>query len=261
MTKKYFYFFRGHKYDLLTAVIAIALALATYVYSNDQVFSFYLSSIIILISLIIIIYLRSREKDFYYVQFTNRKDRDDWIGKGSFEYSRSEKCFLITNAEPGYIFSKALTWSDYKYQFDFKIIRKCIGAVIRAINLSNCVMLQIAVDGINPHIKINGSWNCWNHKKTNLSFNKVLSLDSWYKCLITCEKEIIHLKLYEFKNKIFDREWEIPHGSVVFQFKREEDDSKPTDIPFPINLEYGTIGFRNHGSEYALIKNVLIEKI
>jgi hypothetical protein len=192
---------------------------------------------------------------------TKRKNKDDWIGRGIFEYTRTENCFLITNSDPGYIYSKCLIWSDYKFSFEFKIIKKCLGAILRAVNLSNYVMLQITPSGIRPHIRINGGWKWWECSEVNLDFENRLSSDKWYTCLFSCEKGSINIKLFDGKNKIFDREWNIPQGSLVFQFKKDEQDLSPINIPFPINLEYGSIGFRNWDDEKALIKNILIEKI
>ena len=40
-----------------------------------------------------------------------------------------------------------------------------------------------------------------------------------------------------------------------------KDEMPKVDIPFPISLEYGSIGFRNDGDENALIKEVLIKKL
>jgi hypothetical protein len=178
-----------------------------------------------------------------------------------FEYKRTEKSFLITNSESGYIYSRSLTWSDYKVSFDFKILKTCLGAILRAVNLSNYVLLQININGIRPHIRVSGGWFWREAKDANLSFNSDLSLDKWYKCILSCEKVSINIKLFDNKNKIFDREWDIPQGSLVFDFKRDENDTNPAKIPFPITLEYGSIGFRNAGEEKALVRNLLIEKI
>ena len=64
------------------------------------------------------------------------------------------------------------------------------------------------------------------------------------------------------EKKLFDRVWTIPSGKISFSYDINNlNNSQIVSIPFPINLEYGTIGFRNHGSENALVENVLIEKI
>ena len=55
--------------------------------------------------------------------------------------------------------------------------------------------------------------------------------------------------------------WIIPSSQINFTFKKDEEDKKPFLIPFAINIEYGTIGFRNSGHEETLLRNILIERI
>lgn len=253
--KRILYFGKRFLYDILATIFALALTFITY--GKAQ---FFVSIIIIFVYLVVIILLRLRDRDFYFIPLTQRRDKDNWIGRGIFEYSKVHKCFFITNADPGYIYSKCLNWSNYKYAFEFKIIKNHLGVVLRAVNLSNYVMLQIALDGINPHIRINGGWSTWGHKQSGLSFRKKLSLDTWYKCDLYCENDSVNIKIFDEQNKVFDREWQIPTGSLVFKFKKDEESSSSTNIPFPINLEYGSIGFRNWGREKALIKSILIKK-
>jgi hypothetical protein len=122
-------------------------------------------------------------------------------------------------------------------------------------------MLQIGRTGIRPHIRINGGWCVWESKEVDLTF-KELSLDHWYKCRLSCDKGSIGIEFINGnKEQVFNRQWNLPVGNVVFIFKRDDNDNTPVNIPLPINLEYGSIGFRNSGSEQSLIKNVLIEKI
>lgn len=254
--KRIFYFGKKYKYDILATIFALIL----FSIASQQA-SFFGSIIVILFYLIIIIFLRFREKDFYFIPLTQRKDKDGWIGMGEFDYLKMYKCFSITKSETGYIYTKCLTWSDYKYSFNFKIINTCVGAIVRAVNLSNYIMLQINANGIRPHIRINGAWRKWEHEESNLSIERTLSFDKWYKCSIFSEKENLNIKIYDGKKTIFDRGWTIPTGNFIFQFKGEENGSSQINIPFSINLEYGSVGFRNCGHEKALIKNVLIKKI
>jgi hypothetical protein len=116
------YFFREYKKDLTVTLLTIISTIFTFFkFTDNPKVKFFLSLAIIFISLIAIIYFRMKEKDFHFVSFKNRKNKDDWIGRGVFEYSRTEKCFLIQDSDGGYIYSKALTWSDYKVSFDFKL--------------------------------------------------------------------------------------------------------------------------------------------
>lgn len=257
--KSLIYFLKEYKYELLAhSVNAVTLLVAYAAWNNKTVV--FTSLLIFLISLIFVIYSRSKEKEFYFIPFNKPQNKDNWIGKGRFEYLQSENSFVITDADPGYIFSNCLNWSNYKFSFQFKLINECLGVVVKAVNLSNYVMLQIVPDGIRPHIRINGSWQAWEHKQANLSFSKTIKKDNWYTLELTCEKDFIKIVIFE-KNKIFfDRQWTVPSGQMLFSFKKDEND-KPTNIPFSINLEYGSAGFRNWGPEKSLIKNFLIEKI
>ncbi len=259
MLKKIYYFSKTYKYDFLTAFAALILYILAFIFSDNQKILLILSIIITFIFFTIIIYIRFKEKDFYFIPLADRKNKDDWFGKGTFEYERTEKCFLITNSDSGYIYSKSLIWSDYQFSCKFKIISECLGVIVRAINLSNYVMLQITPNGIRPHIRINGGWYSRECHEVNLCFTTPLSLDRWYKFLFYCEKDTISIKLFEGENEIFDRKWEIPQGSVIFRFTKGEGTDN-VDIPFPINLEYGSIGFRNCGDEKSLVKDLLIEK-
>jgi hypothetical protein len=252
---------RRYIYDILSAVFGLGLAYVSITFIPDPQKALVYSSIIIFASLTIIIYLRQREKDFYFIPFTKRSNKDNWMGFGNFEYDKSQNCFSVTDAEPGYIYSRCLTWSDYKFDIEFKIINTCIGVLVRAVNLSNNIMLQITLNGIRPHIRLNGGWSIWESKDAGLSFQNNLSLDNWYRGHFFCEGNTITIKLYEKKEIIFDRSWEIPRGRISFEFKRSENDDNPVKIPFPINLEYGTVGFRNYKKETALVKNVFIEKL
>lgn len=188
---------------------------------------------------------------------THAKDKDEWMGVGALDYVPAHKCFSITDADPGYIYPKCLHWRDYSFSFQFKITKDCLGAVVRAVDLSNYVMLQIGTNGIRPHIRVNGGWAAWEYKDVSLGFTNALSLDRWYKCIVTCEKDSISIKLLENKKTLFDRIWSIPKGSVIFNY---DQDNKKVGIPFPISLDYGSAGFRDWGHERAFIKDVLIKK-
>lgn len=237
------------------------MAWLSFSFSKDQRLTFILSIIVIIIFLFVIIYLRSRERDFYFIPLNKPEHKDDWIGNGQFEYLRTNNSFQITHADPGVIYSKCLNWSDYKFNFEFKIRNTCLGAILRAVNLSNYIMIQITQNGIRPHLRINGGWRVWESKDVDLEFINKLSKEKLYYCELICDKNVINIKIYLKKELLFDREWIIPSGVIVFSFKREENDPHPVNIPFPINLEYGSAGFRASGDEKTLIKNVLLKKL
>lgn len=259
--KKVKYFLRSYRLDILAFLVSITSAGASYKFLENPLVALFLSIGIVFFSLIVLIFLKMKGRDFYYLPMDTRKHKDDWIGRGFFEYSRTYSCFSITQADPGYIYSQSLNWSDYKFSFDFKIRQKCLGVILRAVNLSNYVMIQINQAGIRPHIKINGGWKIWEANDADLVINPGLQKEMWYHCEITCDKDLIVIKVINQSSALLDREWIIPTGAMIINFPNRENDTSPTRISFPINLDYGSVGFRASGDEKALIKNVLIEKI
>ncbi len=256
--KRLYYFLKGYTLDFMTLIFAIISAYMVYHFTNDQNIQLRISILIAVVSLLIIIFIREREQDFIFSALTWRGDKELWIGYGEFEFNRVHNAYVITNSEPGFINSKCLTWSNYQMDFDFKIANKTLGIIVRAVNLSNYVMLQITPSSIRPHIRINGGWKWWEVEETGLIIEKPLSMDKWYKAKISCDKSEISLCLYCDNNSMLDRVWKIPVGNLFFGFKEKD---VGVIIPFPINLEYGSFGFRNYGDEKAFIKNVLIQKI
>src|SRR6266446_4105104 len=94
------------------------------------------TAVALLLAAIAILYFRVRERDFYYESLGDRKQRGRWVGYGTFEYSRMDRCFRITNSDSGFLFTRTLSWSDYEFRFRFKILTSCLGVIIRAVNLS-----------------------------------------------------------------------------------------------------------------------------
>ncbi len=274
--KRLYFFGKTYINEIITAFAGVALVIVSVFYSSDAKMALSSSFLVIFLSMMVIIFFKTREKTFYFIGMHNLRDKNEWIGNGWFEFVKSEYSFLITDASPGYIFSKCLTWGNYKYEFSFKILNDVIGVVLRAVNLSNYVMLQITPGGIRPHLNINGGWKVWESDTAGLTFEEKLSLDKWYRCKISCERNEIFLTIHDKKREIFCRNWTIPRGILLFRF--EEDlgrlmAEKPvsentevlnskqvTTIPLPINLEYGSVGFRNWGHEKALVKDIYISK-
>lgn len=256
--KRIYFFLKAYYIDIVVALVGVLGVVFARKYGQTINTQQTISLVVIVATLLIIIYLRSKEKDFMFSALTWRRDREKWIGYGTFQLSRVHKAYEITNSDPGFVHSDCLAWSDYSLSFDFKIGNQCLGVIVRAVNLANYVMLQITPLGIRPHIRINGGWKVWEAEESGLSIN--ISLDKWYRAAISCDKGEIFIKLTCSDGTRFDRVWNILVGSLVFKFKKDENNIG-IDIPFPINLEYGSVGFRNWGEEKAFVKNVLIEKL
>jgi len=262
------YFLRKNKLEFFTLVFAVIGYIISYIFLKAPGLSFLLSIVVTFLANLVIIYSKIREKDFYFISLQKDSDREDWIGDGLFQYERVHHSYAITNSHSGFIFSKCLTWSDYVFDFQFKILNTSLGVIVRAVNLSNTVMMQIFENGIKAHIRINGFWKAWEPTDAKLVFNQNLNLDQWYRARLQCDKGSIRIRIFNKENNtVIDRVWKIPSGEISFSYltditnKENGFITKSTTIPFPINLDYGTIGFRNHGSEKALIKEVLVEKL
>jgi hypothetical protein len=252
------YWTKNNLKELLGTLLSICSVLASIYFKDlikEQPVYLLIPLSIPIILLVLLVYFKTREKEFYHIELKNRKDKDDWIGEGTFEYDRINNCYIITNAAYGCIFSKCFDWSDYLMSFDFRIIDDCIGAVFRAQNLSNYLMLQIGVDKINPHIKVNGAWKVVD--SIDLTFSKPLSRDSWYKCEINCEKRRIIIKILDRKTTLIEREWAPPSPDtyILVSFP-----SIASPFPYAVTCDTGTIGFRNCGKERALVRNLLVQK-
>lgn len=258
--KRLYYFLKNYIIDIITALVGILGVGLAWRYGTTTAMQQSISLVVVVLTLLAIIYFRSRERGFVFSPLTLPRDKNFWLGYGVFQLARVQNAFEITNADPGYIHSRVLTWSDYKLTFDFKIAKYGLGIIVRAVNLANYVMMQIHETGINPHIRINGGWNVWQAKDVNLLFENPLRFGNWYKCEIYCDKDTIAVKIFSNREKVFERFWEIPRGTLIFSYKHSEE-HQTVNIPFPITLEYGSIGFREYGDEKAYVKNVLVEKL
>lgn len=257
MKKRIKYFYRRYKKELFSTVVTIILTIISLCISNIKI-SLFLSLVFIFLGLIVTIYFYLKEKDFFYVSFKRREDKDDWAGEGHFEYFRIDKGYMIKNSYSGFIFQKIFSWTDYRVSFDFQITNKCLGVILRAMNLSNYIMMQINCKGTRPHLRINGGWLIREAEQEGLVFRQDLSKNTWYRCEILCDKRMICIKIIDKNKLIVDQKWAIPSGAVPFVFG---DGSAKITIPFPIDLEYGTVGFRSDGDESALVRDLLVEKI
>lgn len=255
--------FRSHKYELIAFLVNVVVAYITFQFFRNNLTVFVLSIVVFTASLIIVIYQKTKDKDFYFLELNKADKIKDWVGRGSFTYVRSENCFEITDSHSGYIFPKTLTWDDYVFEFDFKIAKQTCGFIIRARDLSNYIMMQIATKGINPHIRLDSEWIPWQHDdpQANLTFQNELSLDTWYKARIYCDKRRIRMTIFDRKEMIFDRSWEIKERMLVVYPAPGNDRSKDTQIIRQIDFDFGAIGFRNHGEERAFVKNVYVKKL
>ena len=236
--------------------------LALRFYSRPSL-NFILYEIILVASHFVWVFVRGKDTDFVYFPFLSYKEHTNWIGNGIFQYVNSVNAFQITDSHNGFIYSKTFNWVNYEATLQFKIVQKSLSVIVRATDLSNYIMFQIFEKEIKPHIKVNALWVCYDPKREKIipfielaPITPVLTKDKWYYLKIVCDQNLITILISFNGNSIFERTWAIPPGSVLFTLKSEP----PADIPFPINLDYGTFGLRNDATEIAFIKDLLVKK-
>lgn len=251
-------FFRNYWIDIATYCTAVIVYSITYSAFKHQGFILIFSVLLTTVTTAVIIYTRSHVRDFFFMALDRENQRYDWMGQGTFSYQRTDKCFRITQSFSGFIFSKCLSWTNYKVVFQFKILNKCVGVIVRADDLSNFVMLQIGDKGIAPHVRTNGAFV--RYDLPELIYDQNHSLDRWYICGITVDGLEVQVSLEDGENELFNRTWTIPR-EVLLRTIDENGRESLSQFKYPVNFDYGTIGFRNDRDESAIVKNLLVEKI
>lgn len=240
--------------SLITAIVDIILVLGSLIILETKSAAL-VSVIIIVVSIVVLVRLNMTAKTSYYLPLKNQNEEHGWIGRGDWEYDRTENAFFIANSNLGYIFSKTLLWDDYSLCFEFKIIDRCCGWVVRADGLSSYLMLQCTTEAINPHIRIDGTW--LNEKQLSKKFthNNKLESHKWYKAKLTCDKRLIKFKIWDLltNNEISTGEWEIP-TTIIIPFKTSS--GEKLLIKKEIEFDFGAFGFRDHPSEKAYIRKI-----
>ena len=121
------YFFRRNYIEIFTALVAVAGYGVNYYFVQQPEQSFFINVFITFVAMLFFISSKTRERDFYFMTLRRTRDKQDWIGDGTFQYERTQNAYAITSAPAGVIFSKCLLWSDYELSFDFKILKDVAG--------------------------------------------------------------------------------------------------------------------------------------
>ncbi len=258
------YFLQKNWRELLSLIIAIITAFIAFNFSSQPGTIFWLTVISTIIFSILTLYFHLREKDFYFIALDDYANKEDWFGSGKFEFDKTNTAYIIADTDAGFIFSKSLLWKDYSFKGEFKILKRCLGVILRAKDLSNYVMLQIQKDSIRPHIRANGGYVAFETKNTGLTFEENIKDGDWCKFELIVKGEDIETKIIRGKKIIINKSWKIPSGNIaipVFNKKDEKRKSLTHVFDITISYDYGSIGFRNGHGERALVKNLLVKSI
>ena len=252
-------FFRQYKYEFIAFIVNVISASLSILLTTPQL-AFVIAVIVFTLSMFVVIYFRTKDRDFYFLPLDKPGSDSDWVGRGAFKFIKNEMCYEITGSSVGFIYPKTALWDDYVLECDFKIIKTSLGVIFRAQNLSNCVMIQLFNDRIKSHLRVNGEWIVYGDDKTSTN----LGVDNWYKLKAYCEKRKIRINIFSGESELLDRHITIP-DTIAVVVKQEPSESKESKDEIKqilnIDFDFGSIGFRNFGNESALVKNVFMEKL
>src|SRR5262249_49083439 len=95
------YFLRKNRIEFFALLSAMLGYLISYIFVSSPATSFWLSIIVTFVATLVIVYSKTREKDFYFVPLRSPADREDWMGEGTFQYERVYGTYAITNSYSG----------------------------------------------------------------------------------------------------------------------------------------------------------------
>lgn len=177
----------------------------------------------------------------------------NWDFKGNWRMAE-RKTLLVTGPDgTGGISKVGAQWENYTFTFKARIIRDCLGVIVRAQDLDNYFMFQIGTDKIRPHrrvavpmapvpakhdqqaqgttpqmqqIQFSVGWQVFDPP---MPLNR--TLNTWFNCKITTRGESVTIRIDD---------------EIVLQAESF------------LKIPTGKVGFRNSGAEEALVRNVKV---
>jgi hypothetical protein len=177
----------------------------------------------------------------------------NWDFKGNWRIAE-KKTLLVTGPDgTGGITKVGAQWENYTFTFKARIIRDCLGVIVRAQDLDNYFMFQIRTDNVRPHrrvavpmapvpakqdqetqgatpqiqpIQFNVGWQLF---EPPTPLNR--TLNTWFNCKITVRGESVCIRIDD---------------EIVLQTESF------------LKIPTGKVCFRNSGAEEALVRNVKV---
>jgi len=163
---------------------------------------------------------------------------------------------LVSGSDAGGITKVGAQWENYTFTFRARIIKECLGVVVRAQDLSNYYMLQIRNDRIRPH------------RRVAVPVVQAEALPGPDEEHVPEEAGRIRPIRFIVGWQIFDppiplssnlHDWfdvkVIVRGESVLLYIDDELQMQRESF---LKIPAGKVGFRNWGSEEALVKNVRV---
>jgi hypothetical protein len=243
----------------LLATVLKPIPLAPLVFIRDHVLTFWVGALsAVAVALLIWVIMLQRRFATRFKENFKKPLNLNWDYQGSWHVGE-EGVLTITGSPVGGVTKVGALWENYTLSFKAKIIRKCLGVIVRAQDLDNYNMFQILTDRIRPHRRIalpvqapasqEGEpnregpptetvmrmvpvpyvvvWQVMDEIATPLS----KQLTDWFSIDVTVRGESV--QIYIDDEMVFERE------SLL-------------------KIPMGKIGFRNSGNEQALVRDVRV---
>ncbi len=251
-------FVKQYKYEIIAFFVNVISALFSTLFT-PPIISFALTVGVFTLSVFVVIYFKTKDRVFYILPMDKPGSDQDWVGRGKLSFVRTENCYEITDSDVGFIFPKTANWDDYKFECDFKIVKKYFGCIVRATNLSNCVMFQIRQDKkIRVHLRISGTWIVIEERP----IDKELKPNEWYRMITICDKRKVRIIIKHQNTELIDNYFIIPDEVEVVR-KRIDGEGKEIEERYRqiVDFDFGSMGVRDYPDERAFIKNIYLEKL
>lgn len=178
--------------------------------------------------------------------FQNQLAHWEYNGNWGLQENGNEIILAVTNSPQGGIAKPCLSWKDYVFEFETKIVTKNTSWIIRARDSSNYMMLQCLPDKVYPHFYKDGEWANYEWTQQNpLQLPISLPSNSWFKVSIEVRgmRVIVNVTIDGQKTTILD-------------------DDCLLDIPTaPQTYDVGSIGFRESDKECAHFRRIHVKKL
>jgi len=188
--------------------------------------------------------------------FSHELENWEFSGGWSLENLVEGRTLIVTDSEVGGISKWCLSWKDYVFEFDTKLIASDCGWLIRAMDLENYVMLQLREKEILPHfLRDRGNWFRDFNRRAPLQFQ--IPLGRWFRVRIRVENErvVTWIVLDGKEKEVLNLGLLQPGPRKVWPLHSEQ--ITIIDVSYP----HGSIGFRAWGDEQAFFRNIRVEQI
>lgn len=163
----------------------------------------------------------------------------------------------VTNSDPGGLSKSGAFWENYTFSFKAKIIRDCLGVIVRARDPDNYHMFQIRRDKLRPHLRVvvprvrDASVGGPVYQPAAGEVGQTQTLvpePSW----LVYEDHVVPLK--DLGSKWFDVKIAVSGDAVTIEIDGQTMLRESAFLRIPT----GKVGFRNSGLEKAHVKNARV---